>query len=102
MLYSVFLHELGHLQVVKAEAKTPRRRFAGETKAQQFADLWRKRLWSERFDHPDPIHNSPTDEELERLDQHEIQETVDSAFASGALAESPRSAVGPVCPAIGL
>ena len=41
LLYDVFLHELGHLQVVDPEAHTDRRRFASETKAQEFADEWR-------------------------------------------------------------
>lgn len=68
MLYDVFLHELGHLQVVVPKARNPRRRFASETKAQQFADNWRKRLWSELCDHIDPIHNPPSQLELEMLE----------------------------------
>jgi hypothetical protein len=60
------------MQVVDPDAKEPRRRFAGETKAQQFAALWRKRLWQERFEHPDPVHNAPTQEELEML-EYELQ-----------------------------
>jgi hypothetical protein len=59
LLYETFLHELGHLQVVDPEAKTLRRMFARETLADEFAACWRKRLWSERFDHPDPAHNPP-------------------------------------------
>lgn len=59
LLYDTFLHEIGHLQVVRPRAKGDERRFAGETLAQQFADYWRRRLWRERFDHPDPIHNPP-------------------------------------------
>ncbi len=59
LLYDVFLHELGHLQVVDPQAKTLRRIFAGETLAEEFATCWRKRLWSEPFDHPDPAHNPP-------------------------------------------
>jgi hypothetical protein len=69
MLYDVFLHELGHLQVVDPDAQTERRRFAGETKAQEFADEWRGRLWAETFVHPDPIHNAPSELELELLQQ---------------------------------
>ena len=57
MLYDVFLHELGHLQVIDSAARRIRRRFASETKAQEFADEWRARLWSEWFDHADPVHN---------------------------------------------
>ncbi|HEY1785938.1 MAG TPA: hypothetical protein VGG30_10330 [Pirellulales bacterium] len=67
MLYDVFLHELGHLQVIDPAAKNLRRRFASETKAQQFADHWRMALWSNWFDHPDPVHNQATAEELEAL-----------------------------------
>ena len=67
LLYDVFLHELGHLQIVDPEAITDRRRFASETKAQEFADEWRSRLWAEPFDHPDPIHNRPSAAEMERL-----------------------------------
>ncbi len=68
LLYDVVLHELGHLQIVDEKAKTERRRFAGETKAQQFADQWRARLWEERFDHSDPVHNPPSALELELLE----------------------------------
>lgn len=59
MLYEVFLHELGHLQVIDDSAKSPRHRFAREKLAQDFADRWRRRLWAEPFDHPDPVHNAP-------------------------------------------
>jgi len=65
MLYEVFLHELGHLQIVVPNARRTKRRFAGETKAEEFAAYWRKRLWSEYFDYPDPIHNPPFTKELE-------------------------------------
>jgi len=60
MLYDVFLHELGHLQIVHAHLKDERRRFAMETRAQEFCDYWRGVLWSEHFNHPDPIHNPPS------------------------------------------
>jgi hypothetical protein len=59
LLYDVFLHELGHLQIVRAHAKYPWTKFAGEKLAQVFANDWRRNLWSNYFDHPDPIHNSP-------------------------------------------
>jgi hypothetical protein len=72
LLYDVFLHELGHLQVIDPKAHTERRRFASETKAQEFADEWRARLWAEPFVHPDPIHNPPSAVELEML-QYEQQ-----------------------------
>ena len=68
LLYEVVLHELGHFQIVDKKAKSDRRRFAGETKAQEFADLWRARLWQEPFDHPDPVHNPPSAQELELLE----------------------------------
>ena len=72
MLYDVFLHELGHLQIVDPEARTERRKFASETKAQEFADEWRARLWAEPFAHPDPIHNPASPAELEMV-QRELQ-----------------------------
>ena len=72
MIYDVFLHELGHLQMVDPNAKTERRRFASQTKAQEFADEWRARLWAEPFAHPDPIHNAPSEMELE-LFQNEMR-----------------------------
>jgi hypothetical protein len=59
LLYDVFLHEVGHLQLVNVRTKSERLRFAREKFAQEFADRWRKRLWSEHFDHPDPVHNAP-------------------------------------------
>jgi hypothetical protein len=59
LLYDVFLHEVGHLQLVYQKTKSERLRFALEKCAQEFADGWRKRLWSERFDHRDPVHNAP-------------------------------------------
>jgi len=64
MLYEVLLHEIGHLQVVDPSAG-PRRQFARERVAEGFANVWRRRLWSHAFDHPDPAHNPPSREELE-------------------------------------
>lgn len=46
LLYDVFLHELGHLQVVDPAAQSERRRFASESLAQDFANHWRRALWS--------------------------------------------------------
>lgn len=69
LLYGVFLHELGHLQVIDPDAKNDRRQFAMETKADEFAASWRRRLWAKPFDHPDPVHGPPTPEELARLDE---------------------------------
>jgi hypothetical protein len=67
MLYNVFLHELGHMQIIDANAKTSRRRFASETRAQEFANGWRRELGSQHFDHPDPVHNPPAPEETGKL-----------------------------------
>ena len=64
MLYEVFLHELGHLQIVHEKARVPKRRFAGETCANEFAARWRNHLWSQPFDHSDPIHNRALEIEL--------------------------------------
>ena len=58
-LYEVFLHELGHLQLVEPNAKNDRRRFASESLAEAFAKHWRRVLWSRPFDHPDPVHHPP-------------------------------------------
>jgi hypothetical protein len=63
MLYKTFLHELGHLQVIRDHAKSERRKFAMETRAEQFAQFWRKKLWAAPFIHPDPVHNPPTEQE---------------------------------------
>ncbi|MBO0858981.1 MAG: hypothetical protein J2P21_11010 [Chloracidobacterium sp.] len=59
LLYDVLLHEVGHLQLVNPRTKSARLRFAHEKCAQEFAEEWRRKLWSERFDHPDPVHNAP-------------------------------------------
>jgi len=67
MLYDVFLHELGHLQIARERASEIRRKFADEKLAEAFAMEWCKRLWAEPFDHPDPVHNAPPPEELAAL-----------------------------------
>ena len=67
MLYDVFLHELGHLQIVDPKARSNRRYYAHETLAQRFADQWRKELWLRPSDHPDPVHDPPTASELAQL-----------------------------------
>ena len=64
MLYQVFLHELGHLQLVDSTRPSVRLRYADEKLAQSFVEHWRGRLWSEPFVQPDPVHNPPTAEEL--------------------------------------
>lgn len=63
LLYDVFLHELGHMQIVGAKAGSPRKRFAGEVLAHEFALGWRDRLWAQAFAHPDPAHGPPGPEE---------------------------------------
>jgi hypothetical protein len=64
LLYDVFLHELGHLQVIDKQARSDRLKFARERRAQEFAVEWCARLWAEPFDHPDPVHNPPGPEEF--------------------------------------
>jgi hypothetical protein len=59
LLYDVFLHELGHLQLITEKTKSERLKFAREKYAQEFADRWRRQLWEAYFDHPDPVHNAP-------------------------------------------
>lgn len=59
-LYDTFLHELGHLQIVRPRG---RNHFTGERGAREFAAYWRRRLWAEAFDHPDPVHNRPGPDE---------------------------------------
>lgn len=59
MLYDVFLHELGHLQLVDARRNSRRLRFAHEKLAREFASSWRAKLWSAPFNDPDPVHSPP-------------------------------------------
>ena len=59
MLYDTLLHELGHLQVVDPKAKNNRRQFGHERVAEEFSVTWRRRLWSQPFDHADPAHHPP-------------------------------------------
>lgn len=67
LLYDVLLHELGHLRMVILNRASGRRACSRETRAEQFADYWRKRLWSEHLDHPDPVHNPPSPAESSTL-----------------------------------
>jgi len=64
MLYNVFLHELGHLQLVDNNTRSVRLKFAREKLAQEFATHWSRELWSKPFPHPDPVHNPPGPEEF--------------------------------------
>jgi hypothetical protein len=67
MLYGVFLHEIGHLQLIDENRSSVRLKFAREKLARTFAVEWRNRLWSQPFPHPDPVHNPPTPEEFALL-----------------------------------
>ena len=67
MLYDALLHEIGHLQLIDAGARSARRRFALERRAREFADRWRGEMWAEVFDHHDPVHNPPSREELQTI-----------------------------------
>ena len=59
MLYEVFLHEVGHLQIVDENRPSEKLRFAREKLADAFARNWRRQLWSVPFSHDDPVHNPP-------------------------------------------
>ena len=67
MLYHVLLKQIGHLQEIDPRAKNPNRRFASETKAQEFANYWRQILWSFPYEHQDKVHDPPSPEEIEML-----------------------------------
>jgi len=69
LLYHTFLHELGHLQIVDDVTNSELLRFARERRAEEFATEWRRRLWLYPFDHPDPVHNAPSGEELKSLEE---------------------------------
>ena len=64
LLYDVLLHEIGHLQIIDTKAKGGYHKYAREGKAQEFGTSWCAKLWSEPFDHPDLVHNSPSRNEL--------------------------------------
>jgi tetratricopeptide (TPR) repeat protein len=67
LLYNTLLHEVGHLQVVDKGARSPRRKFADESIAQDLANQWRDELWSRPFNHEDPVHNPPAADETAAL-----------------------------------
>ena len=67
LLYDVLLREIGRNQIIDPKAKSIRRKYAQSRKSEEFASFWRKKLWSESFDHPDLVHNPPSKEELENL-----------------------------------
>ncbi len=64
LLYHVLLHEIGHLQIIGEKSNGGYHKWPREGKAQEFAMYWRQRLWSESFDHPDPVHNPPAKNEF--------------------------------------
>jgi hypothetical protein len=68
LLYHVLLHELGHLQLVGTAPNAWDRDFASETLADEFANEWRGRLYSEPFRRGDPVHDAPSNDELEALE----------------------------------
>lgn len=67
LLYDVFLHEVGHLQIINEKSKSVMKKFAREGKASEFALHWYRKLWREPFPHPDPVHNKPTKEEIRKV-----------------------------------
>jgi hypothetical protein len=67
LIYDVFLHELGHLQVVDSRAQSARRKFADERRADDFATYWRHQIWSGGYPSWDPAHHPPSKEELAAL-----------------------------------
>ena len=67
VLYDVFLHELGHLQLINERSSSDRLKYAHEKLAQSFAMEWCDRLWSKPFEHPDPVHNPPSSDEITSL-----------------------------------
>lgn len=70
MLYNVFLHELRHTQIVKPNKKHIWEKTPNEKLANEYSDHWRGTLYSQHFDHPDPVHNLPTEEEKEHLQKY--------------------------------
>ena len=104
MLYDVLLHELGHLQLVRPRARGYDRKYASETLAQRFADTWRRTLYAQPFDHPDPIHNPPTAHELdtlplwERLDKAQKEQLVHLVVAAPHPALPDLSRLGDIAP----
>ncbi len=51
-------------QIKVVKAKSARRKYAREGKAQESAMHWCRTLWREPFDHPDPVHNKPSKQEI--------------------------------------
>ena len=70
LLYGTFLHELRHTQIISPAKKITRDKIPLEKLAEEYADHWRGELYKESFDHPDPVHNLPSDEEKKRLKEY--------------------------------
>jgi hypothetical protein len=102
VLYDVLFHEVGHLQVIDKSASRVKRKFASETRAQEFADELRRTLYSEPFEHPDPVHNTPTIEELSmfevwnRLDKTVRGQLVNLVLAQRSIDNAARSLFEPM------
>jgi hypothetical protein len=87
-LYYTFLHELGHLQIVHPERSQRRRKYALEKEAHLFANHWRKKLWAEKFNHRDPVHNRPTKEESDLIQRCWVK--AHFLFKKGLRVENPK------------
>ena len=102
LLYDTLLHELGHLQLVRPKGRGWKRKFASESLADEFATTWRREIYATPFDHPDPVHNSPTDDELgmlplwERLDKTQRLNLVHLVLAAPHQAMPDLSAFEPL------
>lgn len=78
ILYDVLLHEIGHLQLIEEKRPSERLRFAREKLAQAFAMRWCRKLWSEPFFHPDPVHHPP------RLNEVQLAQRASSNFEAAS------------------
>ncbi|MEM8523532.1 MAG: hypothetical protein AAGG68_02755 [Bacteroidota bacterium] len=70
LLYHTFLHELRHTQLLENGKKRTRDKMPLEKQANEYADYWRGELYQNHFEHPDPVHNLPSEAEKERLQQY--------------------------------
>ena len=93
LLYEVLLHELGHLQLVRPEGRGWDRKFASETLANEFAIEWRNRLYAQPFEHVDPVHNAPTDDELSLLPVWQAQSKSRRAFLVHLVVGAPHGSM---------
>jgi len=49
---------------VLPKSKNWDRKYASEKLAREFAHKWCRKLWATEFEHPDPVHNAPGQDEL--------------------------------------